>query len=146
VDSVGFKRGASPLLHMVKVLFICVHNAGRSQMAEAIFNSLARGRHQATSAGSQPASQVNPAVVQALKEIGIDISRSKPKKLTADMLLLVDLAVTMGCGPDICPVVVGAIREWEIADPHGKSIEEIRVIRDDILLRVKVLLNELDSH
>jgi arsenate reductase len=131
---------------MVKVLFICVHNAGRSQMAEAIFNSLAGGRHHATSAGSQPASQVNPIVVQVLMEMGINAGRNKPKKLTGDMLLSADLAVTMGCGPDVCPVIVGEVREWDIADPHGKPIEEVRAIRDDILLRVKALLNELDSH
>ena len=131
---------------MVTVLFICVHNAGRSQMAEAIFNSLAGGRHHATSAGSKPAEQVNPVVVQAMKEMGIDISGNKPKKLDADLALAADLAVTMGCGDEPCPVVSGEIRDWDIADPHGKSIEEVRVIRDDILLRVKALLNELDSN
>ena len=129
---------------MVTVLFICVHNAGRSQMAEGIFNSLSSGRHHTISAGSQPATQVNPLVVQAMKEIGIDISGNKPKKLTSEMAKEADLAITMGCGPDVCPVAGGEMREWEIEDPHGKPIEEVRVIRDDILLRVKALLNELE--
>lgn len=133
------------MLVMVTVLFICVHNAGRSQMAEGIFNSLSGGRHYALSAGSQPSSQVNPVVIQAMKEIGIDISGNKPKKLTSEMALQADLAITMGCGPDVCPVAGGEMREWEIEDPHGKPIEGIRVIRDDILLRVKALLNELMS-
>ncbi len=132
-------------LTMVKVLFICVHNAGRSQMAEGIFNSLSGGRHHATSAGSQPSTQVNPIVIQAMKEIGIDISCKKPKKLTEEMALQADLGITMGCGPDVCPVTGGEMREWQIEDPHGKPIEEIRVIRDDIFLRVKALLNELES-
>ncbi len=130
---------------MVNVLFICVHNAGRSQMAEAIFNSLADGRHGATSAGSQPAAQVNPVVVEALKEMGIDIGGKKPKKLTADAILGADLAITMGCGPDICPIITGEIREWELEDPHGKSIEEVRKIRDDIRAKVKALVDELDQ-
>jgi protein-tyrosine-phosphatase len=130
---------------MVTVLFICVHNAGRSQMAEGIFNSLSGGRHHAISAGSQPLTQVNPVVVQAMKEIGIDISGNKPKKLTGEMALGAELAITMGCGPDTCPVAGGEMREWKIEDPHGKPIEQIRVIRDDILTRVKALLNELES-
>jgi protein-tyrosine-phosphatase len=130
---------------MVTVLFICVHNAGRSQMAEGIFNSLSSERHHAISAGNQPSIQVNPVVVQAMLEIGIDISGNRPKKLTSEMALHADLAITMGCGPDVCPVVGGEMREWEIEDPHGKPIEAVRVIRDDILLRVKALLNELES-
>jgi arsenate reductase len=130
---------------MVTVLFICVHNAGRSQMAEAIFNSLSRGRHHALSAGSQPASEVNPVVVKALKEIGLDISGNKPKKLTKDMVQQADIAVTMGCGPDQCPVVPNELREWQIEDPHGKPKEEVRKIRDEVLIRVKALLNEIES-
>ena len=130
---------------MATVLFICVHNAGRSQMAEAIFNSLSRGRHHAISAGSQPSSEVNPLVVKALKEIGIDISSNKPKKLTREIVQQADIAVTMGCGPDQCPVVPNELREWQIEDPHGKPIEEIRKVRDDIIIRVKSLLNEIES-
>ena len=132
---------------MANVLFICVHNAGRSQMAEAIFNSLSGGRHRAMSAGSNPSTEVNPVVVQALREIGLDISRNKPKKLTKEMVLQADIAITMGCGEDACPVVPNELREWDIEDPHGKPIEEVRKIRDDILGRVKALLNELEpSH
>jgi protein-tyrosine-phosphatase len=80
-----------------------------------------------------------------MREIGIEISGNKPKKLTNEMALQADLAISMGCGPDVCPVTGGEIREWEIEDPHGKPIDEVRIIRDDILLRVKALLNELDS-
>ena len=111
---------------MVTVLFICVHNAGRSQMAEGIFNSLAGGRNHAISAGSQPSAQVNTVVIQAMKEIGIDIGGNKPKKLTSEMALGADLAITMGCGPDVCPVAGGEMREWEIEDPYGKPLEQVR--------------------
>ena len=113
-------------------------------MAEGIFNNLSSSRHHAISAGSQPSAQVNPVVVQAMKEIRIDISGNKPKKLTTEMAEGADLAITMGCGSDVCPVAGGEMREWEIEDPHGKSIERVRVIRDDILLRVKAVLNELE--
>jgi protein-tyrosine-phosphatase len=130
---------------MVTVLFICVHNAGRSQMSEAIFNSLAGGRHRGISAGSRPSVEVNPIAVQALREIGLDISGNKPKKLTKELILEADLAITMGCGEDACPIVPNELREWNIEDPHGKPIEEVRKIRDDVLIRVKALLNELES-
>lgn len=130
---------------MVTVLFICIHNAGRSQMSEAIFNSLAGGRHRGISAGSHPSAEVNLIAVQALREIGLDISGNKPKKLTKELILEADLAITMGCGEDACPVVPNELREWNIEDPHGKPIEEVRKIRDDVLIRVKALLNELES-
>jgi len=130
---------------MASVLFICVHNAGRSQMAEAIFNRLADGRHIAKSAGSKPADHVNLVAVEALKEIGIDISGRKPKKLDADLALWADLAITMGCGDEPCPVVPGEIRDWDLEDPHGKSIEKVREIRDDIRRRVEALVKELDE-
>jgi arsenate reductase len=130
---------------MASVLFICVHNAGRSQMAEAIFNRLADGRHIAKSAGSKPADHVNLVAVEALKEIGIDISGRKPKKLDADLALWADLAITMGCGDEPCPVVTGEIRDWDLEDPHGKSIEKVREIRDDIRRRVEALVKELDE-
>ncbi len=130
---------------MVKVLFICVHNAGRSPMAEAFFNKLAEGRHHAASAGSQPADKVNPIVVEAMKEVGIDISRQKPKKLDADTIEAADLAVTMGCGPDICPVIVGEVKEWDIPDPAGKPLSNVREIRDKIEKKVEVLVKELDK-
>ena len=114
-------------------------------MSEAIFNSLAGGRHRGISAGSRPSVEVNPIAVQALREIGLDISGNKPKKLTKELILEADLAITMGCGEDTCPVVPNELREWNIEDPHGKPIEEVRKIRDDVLIRVKALLNELES-
>jgi arsenate reductase (thioredoxin) len=130
---------------MVTVLFICVHNAGRSQMSEAIFNSLAGGFHHAISAGSKPAAEVNPKAVQALKEIGLDISGIKPKKLTKELILQADLAVTMGCGEDGCPVVPNELREWNLEDPSGQPIEKVREIRDELVRRVQALLKELDA-
>ncbi len=140
-----FKTGASKARDVGTVLFIYIHNAGRSQMSEAIFNSLAAGRHRAISAGSRPAEKVNPIAVQALKEIGLDISTNKPKKLTKELILQADLAVTMGCGEDACPIVPNELREWNLEDPHGAPIEKVREIRDGITRRVKALLEELDS-
>jgi len=114
-------------------------------MSEAIFNSLAAGRHKAISAGSKPAAEVNPVAVQALREIGLDISGNKPKKLTKELILQADLAVTMGCGEDACPIVPNELREWNLEDPSGKPIEKVREIRDEIQRRVKALLAELDA-
>lgn len=128
---------------MVTVLFVCVHNSGRSQMAEAIFNRLAGGRHRGISAGSNPAEAVNPVVVEALREIGIDISGMRPRKLTAEIAEEADIAVTMGCGEGICPIVPGEVRDWSLEDPTGKSLEAVRRIRDEIEARVKALLAEL---
>lgn len=130
---------------MFTVLFICVHNAGRSQMSEALFNYYSNGRYRGISAGSNPSEKINPIVVEALKEIDIDISNKKPKKLTKEMLLEADLAVTMGCGEDECPIVPNELRDWQIEDPHGKSIEEVRKIRDNIIFRIKDLIKELDE-
>ena len=130
---------------MVTVLFICVHNAGRSQMAEAFFNKLSEGRHRGISGGSNPASQVNPVAVEAMLEVGIDISGKRPKKLDKEMVLQADLAITMGCGEDACPVVPNELRDWDLEDPHGKTIEAVRAIRDEIKRRVKSLLIELDG-
>ncbi|MGD0804894.1 MAG: arsenate reductase ArsC [Candidatus Bathyarchaeia archaeon] len=130
---------------MVTVLFICVHNAGRSQMTEAFFNKLSGGRHRGINAGSKPAEVVNPVVVEAMHEVGIDISGNKPKKLTKEMVLDADLAITMGCGEEACPVVPNDLREWQVDDPHGKLIDEVRLIRDEILRRVKALIVELNE-
>ena len=130
---------------MVTVLFICVHNAGRSQMAEAFFNKLSEGRHRGISAGSNPSAQVNPVAVEAMIEIGIDISGKRPKKLDKEMVLQADLAITMGCGEDACPVVPNELRDWELEDPQGKTINEIRVIRDEIRRRTIALIDELDK-
>jgi len=128
---------------MVTVLFVCVHNSGRSQMAEAIFNRLSGGRHRGISAGSNPAEAVNPVVVEALREIGMDISGRRTRKLTAEIAEEADIAVTMGCGEGVCPIVPGEVRDWPLEDPTGKSLEAVRKIRDEIEERVKSLLVEL---
>ena len=133
------------LSFMITVLFICVHNAGRSQMAEAFFNKLSEGRYKGISAGSNPASQVNPIVVEAMNEVGIDISGKKPKKLNKEMIMEAELAITMGCGEDACPIVPIELREWDLEDPHDKTIDVVRTIRDEIKRRVEALVKELDE-
>jgi arsenate reductase (thioredoxin) len=125
------------------VLFLCVHNAGRSQMALGWFNHLAAGRAIAWSGGSEPASEINQDVVQAMSEVGIDISREFPKPWTDGLLGAADVVVTMGCG-DACPLVPGKrYEDWELTDPSGKTLEQIRPIRDAIRQRVETLLHEL---
>ena len=125
------------------VLFVCVHNAGRSQMAAALLAHHARGAVEVRSAGSEPADAVNPAVREVMAELGIDLSAQKPKKLTVDAVEASDVVITMGCG-DACPVFPGKrYRDWELTDPAGKSAEEIRPIRDDIDARVRALVDEL---
>ena len=124
-------------------LFVCVHNAGRSQMAAALLDRHAAGRVRVTSAGSQPADQVNPAVREVMDEIGIDLSREFPKKLTTDAVRAADVVITMGCG-DACPIFPGKrYLDWELTDPAGKTAEQIRPIRDDIDQRVQDLLAEI---
>jgi protein-tyrosine-phosphatase len=126
-----------------EVLFVCVHNAGRSQMAAALLHHHAAGTVRVTSAGSQPADQVNPAVREVLAEIGIDLSHEFPKRLTTDAVEAADVVITMGCG-DACPVFPGKrYLDWQLTDPAGKAIEEVRPIRDDIDARVRGLLAEL---
>ena len=130
---------------MTEVLFVCVHNAGRSQMAAALLHHHAQGTVRVTSAGSEPADQVNPAVRQVMDEIGIDLSREFPTKLTTDAVEAADVVVTMGCG-DACPVFPGKrYLDWELTDPAGRTAEEIRPIRDDIDARVRALLAELTA-
>ena len=125
------------------VLFVCVHNAGRSQMAAALLHHHANGAVRVTSAGSEPADQLNPAVRQAMDEIGIDLSHEFPKKLTTDAVQAADVVITMGCG-DACPIFPGKrYLDWQLTDPAGKTAEQIRPIRDDIDARVRALLNEL---
>ncbi|MCU1353652.1 MAG: protein-tyrosine-phosphatase [Acidimicrobiales bacterium] len=125
------------------VLFLCVHNAGRSQMALGWFDHLAAGRAVAWSGGSEPAAEVNPAAVAAMAEVGIDISREWPKRWTDDMVRTADVVVTMGCG-DTCPVFPGArYEDWTLADPAGQGIEAVRPIRDEIQQRVRRLLGDL---
>jgi arsenate reductase (thioredoxin) len=125
------------------VLFVCTHNAGRSQMAAALLDHLAAGRVRVTSAGSQPADQLNAAVVRAMAEIGLDISREFPKPLTADRVQAADVVITMGCG-DTCPVYPGRrYLDWDLPDPAGLDLAAVRPIRDEIRRRVAALLDEM---
>jgi arsenate reductase len=127
---------------MKTVLFICVHNSGRSQMAEAFFNQLAKGKAKAISAGSHPADEVNPMVVEVMREAGIDISRNKPKLLTLEMMEGIDKAITMGC-ENACPYTTVETRDWALEDPKDKQIEQVRKIRDEIKDRVKRLIEQI---
>ena len=125
------------------VLFVCTHNAGRSQMAAALLDHQAAGRVHVTSAGSQPADQLNPAVVAAMAEVGLDISREFPKPLTAGKVQAADVVITMGCG-DACPIYPGKrYEDWDLPDPAGLAVEQVRPIRDDIERRVQQLLADL---
>ncbi|MFC5746647.1 arsenate reductase ArsC [Actinomadura rugatobispora] len=125
------------------VLFVCVHNAGRSQMAAAFLAHLAAGRVEVRSAGSAPADSVNPAVVEAMREAGIDISAQTPKVLTAEAVRSSDVVITMGCG-DACPYFPGRrYLDWTLDDPAGQGIDAVRPIRDEIHRRVRRLLDEL---
>jgi arsenate reductase len=127
------------------VLFVCVHNAGRSQMAAALLARRSEGRIDVRSAGSEPADRIHPGVLEAMAEIGIDLSRERPKLLSDDVVRSVDVVVTMGCG-DACPVYPGTrYLDWELRDPAGLSIEEVRSIRDEIDARVRDLARELES-
>ena len=128
------------------VLFVCVHNSGRSQMAEAFFNWLARGKARALSAGTAPADVVDPTVIEAMREVGIDISGNKPKALTPEMLEQADVVVTMGCGVEgVCPATFVKTEDWGLEDPRGKPLPEVRKIRDEIRARVSALLNRLEQ-
>ena len=125
------------------VLFVCVHNAGRSQMAAGLLDHYAGGRIEVRSAGSAPADTINPAVREAMAEIGIDISAERPKLLTVDTVEASDVVITMGCG-DACPVFPGKrYLDWQLPDPAGKGVDAVRPIRDDIDVRVRGLLGEL---
>jgi protein-tyrosine-phosphatase len=126
-----------------EVLFVCTHNAGRSQIAAALLDHHAGRRVHVTSAGSQPADQLNPAVVQAMAEIGLDISREFPRPLTDDKVRAADVVITMGCG-DACPIYPGKrYLDWDLPDPAGLDLEAVRPIRDEIAQRVQQLLAEL---
>jgi arsenate reductase len=128
---------------MARVLFVCLHNAGRSQMSRALFERAADGRHQAESAGTTPAERVHPEVVTAMEELGIDVSGERPKRLTREMAERADLVVTMGCG-DECPYIPGKrYLDWDLPDPKGKPVDEVRAVRDDIERRVRELVEEL---
>jgi protein-tyrosine-phosphatase len=129
---------------MKKVLFACVHNSGRSQMAEAFFNQKAQAKAVATSAGTNPATQVNPTVVSTMREVGLDIAENKPKMLTAGMLEGAARVITMGCNvAEACPATFTPTEDWDLDDPEGKPIEEVRRIRDDIRARVDELVRTI---
>jgi len=126
-----------------EVLFVCVHNAGRSQMAAGLLNKLADGRVHVRTAGSDPAEEINPAVVTAMEEVGVDLSEEFPKPLTDEFVRAADAVITMGCG-DACPIYPGKrYEDWELRDPAGQDLETVRAIRDDIERRVTALLDEL---
>ena len=124
---------------MKHVLFVCTHNAGRSQMAEALFNRAAPGDIRAESAGSAPGSHIWPAVVDAMRELDIDLATKRPKKLLPEMQLHADWAVTLSCGAT-CPYVPTVVEDWDVPDPAGKTLDEVRAIRDQLELRIEDLL------
>jgi arsenate reductase (thioredoxin) len=128
---------------VAKVLFVCKQNAGRSQMSDAFFQGSADGKHRSRSAGTQPAERVHPVVIEAMREIGVDLSGRRPQRLTDELAHWADVVVTMGCG-DECPFIPGKTYiDWEIVDPAAKAVAEVRQIRDGIKTRVARLLNEL---
>jgi arsenate reductase (thioredoxin) len=128
---------------MATVLFVCRQNAGRSQMSQALFELAAGGRHGAFSAGTTPAERVHPEVVEAMRELGVDLAGRTPQLLTRELAEQADVVVTMGCG-DACPYIPGKrYLDWELTDPSGLPLEEVRRIRDDIAERVRALADEL---
>jgi arsenate reductase (thioredoxin) len=130
---------------MADALFVCLQNAGRSQMSEALFERAATGRHQGRSAGTTPAARVHPEVVAAMRELGIDLADRVPHGLTEDDARWADVVVTMGCG-DKCPYIPGRrYVDWDLPDPAGRPLEEVREIRDEIERRVSELVAELDA-
>jgi protein-tyrosine-phosphatase len=130
---------------MAHVLFVCLHNAGRSQMSQALFERAVGGRHSAGSAGTTPAEQLHPEVVEVMGEIGIDLGDRIPRRLTDELAEAADVVVTMGCG-DACPYIPGKrYLDWDLEDPKGLPIERVREIRDDIARRIEQLIAELDA-
>jgi protein-tyrosine-phosphatase len=130
---------------LAHVLFVCLHNAGRSQMSLALFERDAAGRHTATSAGTEPGERVHPEVVEVMREIGIDLAARRPRLLTPELAEQADVVVTMGCG-DQCPVIPGRLYiDWELPDPKGQPVTEVRITRDEIAGRVRTLIAELDT-
>jgi arsenate reductase len=130
---------------MATILFVCLHNAGRSQMSQALFERAAAGRHTALSAGTTPAGRVHPEVVEAMLELDIDLADRQPRLLTRELAETADVVVTMGCG-DACPYIPGKrYIDWELTDPKGRPPAEVRAIRDEIARRVAELLAELDQ-
>ncbi|HTP20665.1 MAG TPA: arsenate reductase ArsC [Solirubrobacteraceae bacterium] len=130
---------------MSTVLFVCLHNAGRSQMSQALFERMAGRRHSALSAGTTPGERVHPEVLQVMRELGIDLSDRRPRLLTRELAEKADIVVTMGCG-DQCPFIPGKrYLDWDLPDPKGLPLDQVRVIRDEIVRRVDELLIELDT-
>jgi len=132
---------------MKTVLFVCVHNAGRSQMAAAFFNQLAKGKAVAESAGTAPAETVNPVVIEAMKEVGLDISAARPQMLDVDMIINSVKMITMGCGAEAeasCPASFAETEDWKLDDPAGQPIDKVRPIRDEIQRRVRLLVEEMN--
>ena len=130
------------------VVFVCVHNSGRSKIAEAFFNQISKGKVLAISAGTQPGDSINPVVVEAMREAGIDISGNKPQALTLEMVEKADRMITMGCGADaggLCPASFIQTEDWKLEDPKGKSLDQVRKIRDEIKKRVEKLVVEMTS-
>ena len=130
---------------MAHVLFVCLHNAGRSQMSQALFERAADGRHTASSAGTTPGDRVHPEVVEAMRELGVDLSDGVPKRLDRAAAERADVVVTMGCG-DECPYIPGKrYLDWDLPDPKGRPVEEVRAVRDNIAKRIESLVRELDG-
>ncbi len=130
---------------MATALFVCLHNAGRSQMSAALFEQATAGRHRALSAGTAPAERVHPEVVEAMRELGIDLAGRRPQRLTDELAEQADVVVTMGCG-DACPYLPGKrYIDWQLPDPKGQPIEAVRATRDEIARRVRQLADELDA-
>jgi arsenate reductase len=130
---------------MATALFVCLHNAGRSQMSAALFEREAGGRHTALSAGTTPGERVHPEVIEVMNELGIDLSGRKPQRLTTALAEQADIVVTMGCG-DSCPFIPGKrYIDWDLPDPKGRPLEEVRATREDIARRVRELVAELDG-
>jgi arsenate reductase (thioredoxin) len=130
---------------MARVLFVCLHNAGRSQISKALFDRAANGRHESESAGTEPGEHVHPEVVEVMNELGIDLSMRTPQKLTNELAEWADVVVTMGCG-DACPYVPGKrYLDWDLPDPKGRPVDEVRVLRDDIERRATELVHELSQ-
>jgi arsenate reductase (thioredoxin) len=130
---------------MAHVLFVCLQNAGRSQMSEALFERAAGGRHSAASAGTRPAERVHPEVVEAMRELEVDLAGRRPKGLDRELATQADVVVTMGCG-DECPYIPGTrYLDWDLEDPSGRPLDQVRVIRDDVARRVEGLVAELDA-
>jgi arsenate reductase (thioredoxin) len=130
---------------MATALFVCLHNAGRSQMSQALFERAAEGRHRALSAGTTPTDRVHPEVVEVMRELGIDLAEREPRLLTRELAEQADVVVTMGCG-DECPYIPGRrYLDWDLEDPKDRPLDEVRATRDDIDRRVRELVEELDA-